>query len=190
MRHGLLYRTLTSMVLSSFRFVTYMLIGTWGTTPYRNKRISEAAQQMKFLEELLIKTGQLNEEGRKGSEPAHTKADRKVIHAFVSQRDQRDKKDFYIYVARAWVKELERKSIRTSIKWACLNAGLFVVAMGFVHVWGSMTGILAGGFIAIVMICSLWGIYHALRGQGWQRVLMVSVHGMIFYPFLQFLLAG
>lgn len=193
MRTRFLRRIRTSMILFTLRFLLYVLANGPESTNRRKKQGIETIKTMEFLEESLTKNNQLNEDMTEGPQPVQTKAVRKVIDAFVSQREHRDENDFYIYVAQAWVEKLERKSMQMSIKWAIWLVVLYIGTRVMASVVGSIEGIAAVGLFLIVMVSSIIGLLHALLEQGWQgwkRVIMLGVHAMIFIPFIHFLLPG
>ncbi len=90
---------------------------------------------MGVLEELLANTDQLKNDRTKGATPVYTSAGQHVIDAFVSQRPRQQESDYYIFVAQAWVEELERNELRTLLIWVMLLSGIFMGIVTFIQLW-------------------------------------------------------
>ncbi|RWZ54550.1 hypothetical protein EQV77_14875 [Halobacillus fulvus] len=157
----------------------------------RKKRsYKETVKNTKFLEEILVKNRQMNEDYTAGPEQVNTEAGKRALSAFISQRDKQDQEDFYLYVAQEWVKNLDRKSIRTSILLVFVFLGLCLITIGLTQIVGDIGGTPALVILATIIFTPVIGVFNALRGKGWKKWLMVAVHALILYGFFLYILVN
>lgn len=136
LRQGM-HRTFVTLVLSSVRFLMHLWIRNRKKKEpsKRRKKDLQTMKVMGVLEELLANTDQLNNDRTEGSNPVYTRAGKHIIDAFVSQRHRQQKNDYYIFVAEAWVEELERNELRTLLIWVVLLSGIFMGIVTFIQLW-------------------------------------------------------
>lgn len=176
-----------SILISSVRFVTYTLVRKKHVNDREKKPYKETVRTMKFLGEMLIKSKQLNEDFSQGPEPIRTEAGRRLLFAFILQRDRREEEDFYLYAAQEWMKDVHKQSIRASILFFFLNFSLYISAIGLTRVVGEIEGIPALLLFAVSILFSFLGFYLALLGKGWKIAAMIGIHAIILYQFTYFL---
>lgn len=90
---------------------------------------------MAMLEELLTNTSQLTNNRREGPNPIYTEAGQNIVHAFVACRHYQEEDDYYLFVAEAWVEELERKWLRTLLIWVTLLSAIFIGIVTLIQLW-------------------------------------------------------
>lgn len=178
------------VTIGILRYITHSTISIRNVTNRQKKKYKEIVKTMEFLEETLLDFKLLNNDYTEGPEPVNTKAARRVQSAFVSQRDKREEQDFYLYVAKAWVKDLDRISIRNSIIFLFLIFTLIFTVMVLTLIIGPIAGTPALLLIAVVLLFSLLGLVNALRGKGWKKWTMLGLHLLVLYVFLHLYMGG
>ncbi|WP_077622578.1 hypothetical protein [Sediminibacillus massiliensis] len=185
----MIQRIMSTMFLAGLRFSLHLTVRKRSAKNRKKRAYKETVKTMKMLHEKLIEGKQLNEDFTIGPKPVSTKATKRVLAAFLSQKDKREDEDFYLYAAQTWVKDLDRKSRRTSIFFIVLFFVLTFGTIGLTQIIGGFGGTPALLILLCTILSPVLGIFHAMRTKGWQRWALIVINAVILYGFIFYFFA-
>ncbi|MYL20644.1 hypothetical protein GLW04_12125 [Halobacillus litoralis] len=169
-------RALWTMILSTLRFFTHLMVRKRNILNREKKPYKETVKNMKFLEEMLLENNYLDKNYHDLTDKMNHKAAEKAVNAFVSKKEKREDEDFYFLVAQEWVKELDKKSFWTSLVFLGLFFALCGATIGLTQIVGDIQGNAVWVIVTALFSSIVLGIFNSLRSRGWRRWSMFFAH--------------
>ncbi|WP_303447967.1 hypothetical protein [Oceanobacillus profundus] len=135
--------------------------------------------------ENLIKNKYLREDLTEGSNTAKIKNGKRLISAFVVNRDKKDEDDFYIQVAKEWVKGYEKKFHRASLIFIVLFLLWWASGIFLNQYISNITGLI---FLLGVFLFPIFGFLVAGLGKGCKKWLLAAINVFCFMVFVAIVL--
>lgn len=140
------------------------------------KHVRAVNKLMISFEGDLIRDQRLLENYMKGPRPSVPKQVNQIVDAFVQVRHLKEEDDFYLAVAKAWVKDRAKiphlVSLASYIGFLTLWLGLLLILYFAERVSGVPFFLFLFGFIFLPII----GLLSALLGRGWRKALLALLN--------------
>ncbi|WP_163970401.1 hypothetical protein [Oceanobacillus halotolerans] len=129
----------------------------------------------------LIRDKNLNEDLTRGPITAKTKNGQRLVSAFITNQNKKDEKDFYIQVAKEWVKGYDKKPHTVSLLFIILFLLWWASGIFLSQYISNITGLI---FLLGIFLFPILGFFFAGLGKGWKKWLLAAINIFFFIVFV------
>lgn len=167
------------------RFTLYSLFKRRESKFKKTRAYEDVNSIMKNGLENLIKNKYLREDLTKGSNTPKIENGKSLISAFVAKRNKKDEDDFYIQVAKEWVKGYEKKFHSASLIFIIFFLLWWFSGIFLNQYINNITGFI---FLLGIFLFPIFGLVFAGLGKGRKRWILLSVNVLCFMVFVSIVL--
>ena len=167
------------------RFILYFLFKRRESKFKKSRSYEDVNSIMGNGLENLIKNKYLQEDLTKGPNTAKIKNGKRLISAFVANRNKKDEDEFYIQVAKEWVKGYEKKFHSVSLIFIILFLLWWASGIFLNQYISNITGLI---FLLGIFLFPIFGFIFAGFGKGWKKWLLAAINVFCFMVFVAIVL--
>lgn len=181
----MLQRLYTRLFFILTRFTLYFSFKR-RESKFKKTRVYEDVNSiMENILKNLIKNNNLLEDLTEGPKIAETKNGKRLISSFIANRNKKDEDDYYIQVAKEWVKGYEKKFHRAFLLFIILFLLWWLSGIFLNQYISNITGII---FLLGIFLFPIFGLVFAGLGKGRQKWILIAVNGLCFMLFVSIVL--